>query len=72
MIFLINPTRKILNLHAYKIQLLQELKPDDCEKHLNFSVEILNKIDVIITQKCWENSFQRLFRQKGFIIFKSG
>lgn len=36
---------KRLKLHAYKIQLLQELKPDDGAKRFNFAVEMLNKID---------------------------
>ena len=36
---------KNLKLHAYKIQLLQELKPDDKAKRKEFAVNILGKME---------------------------
>lgn len=37
--------RKRLKLHAYKIQLVHEIKPNDKRLRLDFAVDILNRID---------------------------
>ncbi|GBM18907.1 hypothetical protein AVEN_137276-1 [Araneus ventricosus] len=35
-----------LRLHAYKVQIVQDLQPNDCPRCAEFAIEILNRIDV--------------------------
>ncbi|GBN85451.1 hypothetical protein AVEN_67197-1 [Araneus ventricosus] len=37
---------KRLRLHAYKVQIVQDLQPNDCPRRAEFAIEILNRIDV--------------------------
>lgn len=37
---------KRLNLHAYKVQLVQAFQPNDCSKCTEFATEILDRISI--------------------------
>ncbi|GBN43880.1 hypothetical protein AVEN_235910-1 [Araneus ventricosus] len=43
---LVRILHKRVRFHAYKVQIVQDLQPNDCPKRAEFAIEILNRIDV--------------------------
>ncbi|GBN21663.1 hypothetical protein AVEN_87055-1, partial [Araneus ventricosus] len=43
---LVRILHKRLRLQAYKVQIVQDLQPNDCPRRAEFAIEILNRIDV--------------------------
>ncbi|GBM18385.1 hypothetical protein AVEN_72729-1 [Araneus ventricosus] len=43
---LVRILHKRLRLHAHKVQIVQDLQPNDCTRRAEFAIEILNRIDI--------------------------
>ncbi|GBL98410.1 hypothetical protein AVEN_33377-1 [Araneus ventricosus] len=43
---LVRILHKRLRLHAYEVQIIHDLQPNDCPRHAKFAIGILNRIDV--------------------------